>query len=232
MLADSGPEKGTTVRQRRLNEEEQALWAAFAQGIAPLRTARPAAMPDVPASAPAAAPAGEGRAAMSRAEIEQRLMAGQVHAVHGTAAHRLMVHKSRDGAFEIGVRRPGLDDTSWRGLVSGKLRPARRLDLHGQVAQTAFHRLHGFLVQAHADNVRCVEIITGWAAAIMAASCGVNCRSGWAGVIWGGLSWPWCTPMRPIRARCACCCVGRGGRETVSPAAMWAICWPASGAGS
>ncbi|MCE2576434.1 Smr/MutS family protein [Komagataeibacter sp. FNDCR2] len=149
------------MRQRRLNEEEQALWAAFAQGIAPLRTARPAAMPDVPASAPAAAPAGEGRAAMSRAEIEQRLMAGQVHAVHGTAAHRLMVHKSRDGAFEIGVRRPGLDDTSWRGLVSGKLRPARRLDLHGQVAQTAFHRLHGFLVQAHADNVRCVEIITG-----------------------------------------------------------------------
>ncbi|GAB6968001.1 Smr/MutS family protein [Komagataeibacter kakiaceti JCM 25156] len=149
------------ARQRRLNEEEQALWAAFAQGIAPLRTARPAALPDVPASAPAIPPSAENRAVMSRAEIAQRLMAGQVHAVHGTAAHRLMVRKSREGAFEIGVRRPGLDDTSWRGLVSGKLRPARRLDLHGQVAQTAFHRLHGFLVQAYADNVRCVEIITG-----------------------------------------------------------------------
>ncbi|RFD19141.1 DNA mismatch repair protein [Komagataeibacter melaceti] len=148
------------MRQRRLNEEEQALWAAFAQGIAPLRTARPLP-PQEPAVPPVAPMRGEGRAGMSRAEIEQRLLAGQVHAVHGTATHRLTVQKGKGGAFEIGVRRPGLDDTSWRGLVSGKLRPARRLDLHGQVAQTAFHRLHGFLVQAHADNVRCVEIITG-----------------------------------------------------------------------
>ena len=149
------------MRQRRLNEEEQALWAAFAHGIAPLRTARqakPVALPPEPPAIPPTIPAKPG---MSRAAIMQRLTAGGVHAVHGTASHSLTVQKGRGGAFEIGVRRPGLDDTSWRGLVSGKLRPARRLDLHGQVAQTAFHRLHGFLIQAHADNVRCVEIITG-----------------------------------------------------------------------
>ncbi|MBL7233726.1 Smr/MutS family protein [Komagataeibacter oboediens] len=149
------------MRQRRLNEEEQALWAAFAQGIAPLRTARqakPATLPPDPPVPPSTTPAKPG---MSRAAIMQRLSSGGVHAVHGTASHSLTVQKGRGGAFEIGVRRPGLDDTSWRGLVSGKLRPARRLDLHGQVAQTAFHRLHGFIIQAHADNVRCVEIITG-----------------------------------------------------------------------
>ncbi|NVN37610.1 Smr/MutS family protein [Komagataeibacter swingsii] len=149
------------MRQRRLNEEEQALWAAFAQGIAPLRTARQAKPVALPPDPPALSPNATAKPGISRAAIMQQLTSGGVHAVHGTASHSLTVQKGKGGAFEIGVRRPGLDDTSWRGLVSGKLRPARRLDLHGQVAQTAFHRLHGFLIQAHADNVRCVEIITG-----------------------------------------------------------------------
>ncbi|ATU74418.1 DNA mismatch repair protein [Komagataeibacter rhaeticus] len=151
------------MRQRRLNEEEQALWSAFAQGIAPLRTARhlpPASF--ATGRAPAATPPDpDARPGMDRADIMARITAGAVHAVHATASHAVTVQKGKGGAFEIGVRRPGLDDTSWRGLVSGKLRPARRLDLHGQVAQTAFHRLHAFIIQAHADNVRCIEIITG-----------------------------------------------------------------------
>ncbi len=37
----------------------------------------------------------------------------------------------------------------------------RTLDLHGRTAQRAFHALHAFLHAAHADHVRCVEIITG-----------------------------------------------------------------------
>nr|WP_255673956.1 Smr/MutS family protein [Komagataeibacter sp. FNDCF1] len=143
-----------------MNEEEQALWSAFAHGIAPLRTARHA-LPEAPAQAPAIPPRPAAAPGMSREDIMERITAGAVHTVHGTASHSLTVHKGRGGAFEIGVRRPGLDDTSWRGLVSGKLRPVRRLDLHGQVAQTAFHRLHAFIIQAHADNVRCIEIITG-----------------------------------------------------------------------
>lgn len=156
-------EKGKhTVRQRRLNEEEQALWSAFAQGIAPLRTTRPV-QPAVPAPSTARTLPPEPLPApgMSRADIMARITAGAMHTVHATATHAVAVQKGKGGAFEIGVRRPGLDDTSWRGLVSGKLRPARRLDLHGQVVQTAFHRLHAFVLQAHADNVRCIEIITG-----------------------------------------------------------------------
>ncbi|MDG6093805.1 Smr/MutS family protein [Acetobacter sp. AN02] len=46
-------------------------------------------------------------------------------------------------------------------VESGALRPERRLDLHGMVAQAAFIRLYGFLVGAHQEGVRCVEIITG-----------------------------------------------------------------------
>ena len=37
----------------------------------------------------------------------------------------------------------------------------RTLDLHGRTAQRAYHALHAFLHAAHADGVRCVEIVTG-----------------------------------------------------------------------
>ena len=39
--------------------------------------------------------------------------------------------------------------------------PGRTLDLHGRTAQHAFHALQAFLHRAHADRVRCVEVITG-----------------------------------------------------------------------
>lgn len=145
-------------RRRILNQDEQALWAAFTHDISPLRTARASARvlsrtPQSPPSAPdGGLPAPESA---TPAQGVRRLNAPELHhrPAHGRADH--------DRMLEIGVRRPGLDDTSWRGLVSGRWRPQRRLDLHGQIAQTAFYRLHTFLLQARADNVRCVEIITG-----------------------------------------------------------------------
>ncbi|PYD48895.1 Smr/MutS family protein [Novacetimonas pomaceti] len=146
-------------RRRTLNQDEQALWAAFTQDISPLRHAR-AARPATPRAAPAEKPAqaaGPPASSVSMDDI-RRLAAPGLH--HHAPSHGRMEH-DRGSAIEIGVRRPGLDDTSWRGLVSGRLRPQRRLDLHGQIAQTAFHRLHAFLLQARVDNVRCVEIITG-----------------------------------------------------------------------
>ncbi len=38
---------------------------------------------------------------------------------------------------------------------------ARTLDLHGKTAQAAFHALERFLISAHAERLRCVEVITG-----------------------------------------------------------------------
>ncbi len=61
----------------------------------------------------------------------------------------------------VGEHPGGLDNSSWNRLRSGKLAPARTLDLHGRTAQRAYHALHDFLAAAHADRVRCVEIITG-----------------------------------------------------------------------
>ncbi|MFT9376188.1 MAG: DNA mismatch repair protein, partial [Komagataeibacter saccharivorans] len=118
------------MRQRRLNEEEAALWTAFAQGIAPLRAARQAT-PDISPTVAATPAAGTDKhAPLTTPEQLQRLAAGNMHSVHGTPGHSVTVQKGRGGPFEIGVRRPGMDDTSSRGLFSGKLRPARRLDQH------------------------------------------------------------------------------------------------------
>ena len=64
-------------------------------------------------------------------------------------------------SLAVGDAPGGLDSATWNRFRSGKLSPARTLDLHGRTAEPAFHALHGFLHGAYADGVRCVEVITG-----------------------------------------------------------------------
>lgn len=61
----------------------------------------------------------------------------------------------------IGAPHTGLDTGSWKRLSRGHTPVERKLDLHGMTAQAAFLRLHDFLYLAHAEGVRCVEIVTG-----------------------------------------------------------------------
>ncbi len=61
----------------------------------------------------------------------------------------------------VGQQPAGLDKASWNRLRTGKLQPERTLDLHGRTAQHAYLALQSFLLRAHADRVRCVEVITG-----------------------------------------------------------------------
>jgi DNA-nicking Smr family endonuclease len=63
--------------------------------------------------------------------------------------------------LSVGTHPGGLDNGSWNRFRTGKLAPMRTLDLHGRTAQRAFHALHAFLLAAHADHVRVVEVITG-----------------------------------------------------------------------
>ncbi|WP_254070543.1 Smr/MutS family protein [Acidisphaera sp. L21] len=63
--------------------------------------------------------------------------------------------------MSVGEQPAGVDNSTWSRLKTGKLVPGRTLDLHGRTAQHAFHALQSFLHQAHADRVRCVEVITG-----------------------------------------------------------------------
>lgn len=61
----------------------------------------------------------------------------------------------------IGDAPPGLDSATWQRFRTGKLAAMRKLDLHGMTAQRAFHALATFLRAAHADRLRCVEVVTG-----------------------------------------------------------------------
>ena len=61
----------------------------------------------------------------------------------------------------VGDQPGGIDKATWRRFRTGKLVAARRLDLHGMTAQRAFHALVGFLRSAHAEQIRCVEVVTG-----------------------------------------------------------------------
>ncbi len=61
----------------------------------------------------------------------------------------------------VGDNPGGVDRATWQRLRTGKLTPARTLDLHGRTAERAFHALTAFLRGAQADGLRCVEVITG-----------------------------------------------------------------------
>jgi DNA-nicking Smr family endonuclease len=60
-----------------------------------------------------------------------------------------------------GLQPAGLDNASWSRFRTGRLAPTRTLDLHGKTVHAAYQALERFLHTAHADHVRCVEIITG-----------------------------------------------------------------------
>ncbi len=122
-------------RQKALTETDRAEWAAYASRIAPLPGV---VVPPMPALA--APPASAVPVEIALPTLRQRLPTKLI---------------------AVGENPGGLDNASWNRLRSGKLPPARRLDLHGRTAQRAYHALHDFLASAHSDRVRCVEIITG-----------------------------------------------------------------------
>ena len=124
----------TPRRRTRPSEAEQADWAAFTSRIRPL-PGRPAIGPT-----PIAKPES-----VSRTEVS-------------TPPQRL---HAPPAAIAIGEPSGGVDRATWQRFRTGRLRPARLLDLHGQTAQKAFQSLLTFVRSAYAEQVRCVEIVTG-----------------------------------------------------------------------
>jgi DNA-nicking Smr family endonuclease len=68
---------------------------------------------------------------------------------------------AQPSTLSVGSHPGGLDNSTWNKFRSGKLVAQRTIDLHGRTAQRAYHALQQFLQTAHADRVRCVEVITG-----------------------------------------------------------------------
>lgn len=132
---------------RRLSERERAEWLNFAHSIG----ARP--LQPVEASAlaaqvvPAVTPPAEAAAVAAQA-------------VSSPAASR-PAPKPRHADILVGQTVAGLDSASWEKLRRGRMRPERKLDLHGRTAQAAYAAFERFLAEARADGLRCVEVVTG-----------------------------------------------------------------------
>lgn len=132
-------------RQRGLTDSERADWAHVARGVMPLpgRLVSTVTAPDPqPVALPPALPAATTHHTMTRMPARP-------------------APRATPAAVDIGHEPGGLDRASWLRFRGGKVPAARRLDLHGMTTQRAFHALIGFLRAAHADRLRCVEVITG-----------------------------------------------------------------------
>jgi DNA-nicking Smr family endonuclease len=127
-------------RRKTLSETDLREWANYARHLKPLAGR---ALPDLPSEPLAAEPA---------------FSAALAHPAHPAA---IRPPPKGSPTLAIGAHPGGLDNSSWNRFRSGKLNATRTLDLHGRTAQRAFHALHAFLHAAHADHVRCVEVITG-----------------------------------------------------------------------
>lgn len=158
------------MARRSLSTEDETLWQAFSRTILPLR-ARHGRKPhpeavvrsvEVEAGEAAQVAFGETRSGQEDpARVgTTRMGAFTVREVMRAAppvTRSIRVHDR----LEINGRQPGLDTTSWNALATGKMKPQKRLDLHGHFAQDAFHKLHHFLHAASGQGIRCVEVITG-----------------------------------------------------------------------
>lgn len=129
---------------RRLSERERAEWLSFAQAIGakPLAAAEALALAAFAPTPPAEAAAPvQGRAIVLPAARP--------------------VPKAPPPEIAVGEATAGLDAASWEKLRRGRMRPERKLDLHGRTAQSAFLAFERFIAEARADGIRCVEVVTG-----------------------------------------------------------------------
>jgi DNA-nicking Smr family endonuclease len=123
-------------RSRSLTEADQAEWARFARLIARLPGRPPPPAIAIPPPAAILPPRPHPLPAATKAR--------------GVPA-----------PVSIGGEPAGVDSATWQRFRGGKLMAIRKLDLHGMTTQRAFHALTAFLRTAHADRVRCVEVVTG-----------------------------------------------------------------------
>ena len=124
------------LRRRHLTERDRQEWAQYARLLKPLPGR---ALPDLPEPiTPTPAPTAQPPILLPPKPL------------HPATA-----------SLTVGTHPGGLDNASWNRFRSGKLGVTRTIDLHGRTAQRAYHALHAFLIAAHADHVRCVEVITG-----------------------------------------------------------------------
>jgi DNA-nicking Smr family endonuclease len=124
------------ARAKTLSKADQQIWAAFTQNIFPLpgKTRLPLDLAEPSPVEPAATP--HPQTTKPRPKTAQP-------AIHPTTTPT------------------GIDKSTWRKFSSGQRRPEKKLDLHGLTATRAHHATTAFILHAHTEQIRCIEIVTG-----------------------------------------------------------------------
>lgn len=129
-------------RPRDLRPDEEELWLRVARTAAPMHP-RPPRLPEAPAPAPVAA---------SRAPDLAPFHIGS------RALHPPVTFDLRPPLSHAPVR---MDAKTHTRMTRGKLAPEARIDLHGMTVAEAHPRLTRFILDAQADGLRLVLVITG-----------------------------------------------------------------------
>jgi len=78
-----------------------------------------------------------------------------------TAIPKISVDLAPGTVDRLRAATPQMDRRNYDRLTRGKLRPERRIDLHGMTAAAAHGALRQFLIGAQAQGVRVVLVVTG-----------------------------------------------------------------------
>ena len=140
-------------RKRRLSEEDLSLWAQVTRTAKPLHPGRKSKPAD-PAPSPVISP-------KRRAAPDPK----QVPAFRIGEAKRYDHSKGHDLAHTLEQRLSAqplrMDQKTFGRMKKGKLRPERKIDLHGMTLDRAHPALSRFIIAAHADGCRLVLVVTG-----------------------------------------------------------------------
>ncbi len=141
-----------TRRRRSLTEDDLELWRRVARSTTPLekRPAPPAQLPAAPARKDVHTDPGHDTAPLTPFQLGQtRRTEAQGHDLSPTIERSLATTPLR------------MDKKTFGKLKKGKMRPERKLDLHGMTLAEAHPRLNTFIRSAHADGCRLVIVVTG-----------------------------------------------------------------------
>jgi DNA-nicking Smr family endonuclease len=130
-------------RRRDLSPDDRRVWDEVARTATPLR-------PKPVAEAP---PPVSGVVAPSKAAPPVRRVA--------PAAPRVTYDLVPDPQTALERANPHMDRRRFDKLRRGRLEPEARIDLHGMTAERAHAALSGFILRAHAEDLRLVLVITG-----------------------------------------------------------------------
>jgi DNA-nicking Smr family endonuclease len=134
------------TRRRGLSPEDRETWSRYARTAAPLSPARGATPAD-----PSSVTAKPDIAHPVRPFVlgEKARAAPSRHALAPSLREEMAGHPLR------------MDAKAHKRMVSGKLRPEGKLDLHGMTLERAHPALQRFVLGAHADGRRLLLVVTG-----------------------------------------------------------------------